>query len=143
MVLSLIDIAAKDGDLELVKTLYKMGHNCTERTLKLAAMNGHLDVVKWCYLDIKNNEATENKYYYILLKGPIFIKRGLIQATEANVYKDIFDNIKSHVITHFNEFCKINAIDPKMETISNYMKSIHRLTDDCEKAVNIFIDKVD
>jgi len=42
-----IDIAVKNGHLEVVKYLHGIGKDCDKGTINLAAKNGHLKVVKY------------------------------------------------------------------------------------------------
>ncbi len=44
-----IDLAAKNGDIELVKFLHSIGAECTTYAMDVASQNGHLEVVKFLH----------------------------------------------------------------------------------------------
>lgn len=42
-----MDNAARDGNINTLKSLHKNNYKCTKKAMDLAAENGHLSVVKW------------------------------------------------------------------------------------------------
>jgi hypothetical protein len=56
-----IDIAARDGHLEVVKYLYKKGVVATKWGIDYAAYYGHLEVIKYLYKQgVKDSECSIN-----------------------------------------------------------------------------------
>ena len=45
----ILDFAAQTGILEIIKFLTLKGAECTKNAMEFAAMNGHVDVVKWLF----------------------------------------------------------------------------------------------
>jgi hypothetical protein len=69
----IIDRAASDGHLKIVKWLYKNKIKCTPSTIICAARNGHLDIVKWLHpysdkvsLDRTIKAAEESQQFEIM-----------------------------------------------------------------------------
>lgn len=53
--IDMADNAARDGKIDIVKELYKMGYECTSYGYNRALREGHLEVVKFLNENCKNN----------------------------------------------------------------------------------------
>ena len=71
-----MNLAAKNGHLEIVKWLHESGGICTTFAMDLAAYNGHLEIVKWLH-ENRQEGCTKNAMDYAALTDNLKIIKWL------------------------------------------------------------------
>ena len=72
-----IDNEAKNGNLNIIKILFKIGQDCTKKAMDFASANGHLQIVK--YLHSIKKDCTKNAMDYASYYGYLDIIKYLFR----------------------------------------------------------------
>lgn len=110
--IDMMESAAADGNMEIIKYLYEKGMQVNALTLETAALNGNLDVIKWIIEELEQDKLCVSESL-----------RLASHTGHLEIVKYLFDYVKKMIITSA-KIAKKNENEEIYNFIVNETKNI-------------------